>query len=73
MQVAQYLFQSPSTSPVQVGKLDPSSKEETVSAKVEQGVPVQAKTAGEIMTGKSVEIPVVTPRVQTDRLLDVYA
>ena len=35
--------------------------------------PAQAKTAAEIMTGKSVEVAQVTPTVQSERLLDVYA
>ncbi len=72
MEVAQYLFQSPSTSSVQIGKLDPSSKEDT-STKIPTQSTSPAKTAGEIMTGKSTEVSVVTPTVQSNRLLDVYA
>ena len=52
MNVAQYTFQSPSTSPVQVGKLDPGSvKEEAVSSKEESKVeePKQLDTSGRIL------------------------
>lgn len=72
MQVAQYLFQSPSTSQVQIGRLDPSTKEDT-STNTQQQSAVPAKTAAEIMTGKSVETPEITPKVNPNQLLDVYA
>jgi len=73
MQVAQYTFQSPSTSQVQIGRLDPSSRqEEDTSSKTSQQSISPAKTAGEIMTGNSIEVSAVTPTVNT-RLLDIYA
>lgn len=69
MQVSQYLFQSPSTSPVQVGKLDPSSKEESASNKTSEQV---AAPKQELATNP-LPIQEVTPKVNTDRLLDTYA
>ena len=74
MQVAQYTFQSPSTSSVQVGKLDPSSvEEEKQSSKAPQESIAPAKTAGEIMSGKSIEVAPVTPTVTSPYNLDIYA
>ena len=39
MQVAQYLFQSPSPSPVQVGRLDPSSVNQQSTSSSSQDLP----------------------------------
>lgn len=72
MQVAQYTFQSPSASQVQIGKLDPSSKEEDTASKTSEKSISPAKTAGEIMTGQPLESATVTSNVNA-RLLDVYA
>ncbi len=72
MNVAQYTFQSPSANQVQIGKLDPSSvKEETTSAP--QQTSVQAKTAGEILTADTSSAIQITPTVNENRLLDIYA
>ena len=58
MNVAQYTFQSPSTSSVQVGRLDPSSvKEEKVQT-------TQTDTK---------ETKQENPALKSQRLLDVYA
>ncbi len=59
MNVAQYTFQSPSTSQVQVGRLDPSSvKEEKVQS-----------TQSDTKEIKNQE----NPALKSQRLLDVYA
>lgn len=79
MEVAQYLFQSPSSSSVQVGRLDPSSKQEESSSKTSentaaQEAPVQVKTAAEIITGTSANtVENISPTVSSKQLLDVYA
>jgi len=78
MQVTQYLYQSPSTSSVQVGRLDPSNKEDTstnTSTNVaKQETSTQAKTAGEILsTNTANTVENITPVVNAKQLLDVYA
>lgn len=73
MKVAQYTFQSPSTSPVQVGKLDPSSVKEESASQAPQQNAIQAKSAGEILSTKTDTANVITPTVNQERLLDVYA
>jgi len=73
MNVASYLFQSPSPSPVQVGRLDPSSKEES-SAQVESPVPNETLTKAQSFQAS--QISEVTPTVEnasSEHLLDVYA
>ncbi len=68
MQVAQYTFQSPSTSQVQVGRLDPSSikEEKAVSAPVKNEI--QTKTESFVAT----QVGEVKPTV-TAKSIDVYA
>ena len=62
MQVASYTFQSPSSSAVQVGKLDPASvKEEETSKTKKSSENTQAKTLEQ------------NPAIEGERLLDVYA
>ena len=60
MQVAQYTFQSPSTSQVQVGKLDPSSvKEESKAApleKAESFTPPQTQEKQPTLTQNSIDL-----------------
>ena len=66
MQVAQYTFQSPSSSQVQVGKLDPSSvKEEKAAstpqlnetkAKAESFVATQVEEAKPTITANSIDV-----------------
>ena len=76
MNVQQYLFQSPYTSSVQVGRPDPSSKPaETTnetSAQLDTNVtqqqpehPTQVESANTVSS--------VTPNVSSNQLLDVYA
>ena len=75
MNITQYLFQSPSSSQVQIGRLDPSTKQdekETTNAAPKQTA-MQAKTAGEFLAPVTSAINVVTPTVNQNYLLDVYA
>ena len=71
MQVAQYTFQSPSTSQVQVGKLDASSvKQESSST---QSMDVPNKSASDAATFKASQTNEVTPTVSSsENLLDIY-
>jgi len=70
MQVAKYLFQSPSTTPVQVGRLDPSSlKEERSSSLPKSAVNEVATKAESFASTQTKEVkPVITANS-----IDVYA
>ncbi|MDF1877721.1 hypothetical protein JHD47_07820 [Sulfurimonas sp. SAG-AH-194-L11] len=68
MQVAQYTFKSPSTSQVQVGRLDPSSvKEEKTST-----APVQNQTQAKAQSFAATQVQEVKPTLTT-KSIDVYA
>lgn len=77
MNVQQYLFQSPYNSSVQVGRPDPSSKQEDVSnessdqldTNVKQQQPEHQLSVDNEVTTESVS-PVVS---SSNQLLDVYA
>jgi len=70
MQVAQYTFQSPSPSQVQVGKLDTSAKQEEVFQSVLKNTNETAKKAQSFAATQTKD---VTPTVNSNQLLDVYA
>jgi len=70
MQVAQYIFQSPSSSPVQVGKLDTSAQQEQATESMIKNSNTTAKKA-ESFT--ATQIKSVTPTVNSNKSLDVYA
>jgi hypothetical protein len=78
MQVAQYLFQSPSSSPVQVGKLDTSSSQNQGSvdtnaqAVASSKTQPQAKEVAQVQTQKT-QSAVDTTSVEPTRLLNVVA
>ena len=70
MNVAQYTFQSPSTSQVQVGRIDPSSVKEEKS----QSAPANTNAIqNEANSFAATQVQEVIPTVDTSRLLDVYA
>ena len=77
MNVAQYTFQSPYSSPVQVGRLDPSSvKEEEGSSSATssgQSAPVVNETLSSAQSFEATQTSEVTPTVSSNQLLDVYA
>jgi len=71
MQVAKYTFQSPSSSPVQVGRLDPNSvKESSHSSELPKSVANQ--TASKADSFAQTQVSEVKPTVGEHRL-DVYA
>lgn len=79
MNVAQYTFQSPYSSPLQVGRLDPSSVkeeeegEDTSSANSSQSAPVVNETLGSAQNFEDTQTGEVEPTVESKQLLDVYA
>ena len=74
MQVAQYIFQSPSPNPVQVGRLDPSSVKEQSSGGSSSSLPKavvsQTETKAEMFA--SSEVKEVRPSVSATSI-DLYA
>ena len=77
MQVARYLFQSPYTSAVQVGRLDPSSSQSQSSSNTNTQAVVQDQTqqkAQEFAQTQTQEVkPSVDISAEPTRLLDVVA
>ena len=77
MNVAQYTFQSPYSSSVQVGRLDPSSvkeeAEDTSSANSSQSAPVVNETQSSAKSFEATQTSEVAPAVESKQLLDVYA
>jgi len=66
MNVASYNFQSPYSSPVQVGRLDPSSvKQEDESTKTQQSEKETQTTKAQTLESN--------PAIESQRLLDIYA
>ncbi|MDH4944286.1 hypothetical protein [Sulfurimonas sp. C5] len=70
MQVKQYLFQSPYSSPVQFGRVDPSSKESS-SQDNKQLLSSTNQTANKAQVFQSTQTQEVTPTVSGK--IDVYA
>ena len=70
MNVASYIFQSPSPSPVQVGRLDPSSVATDTGST--QSAPVVNETQAEAKSFQATQVQEVTPSVQEKPLLDIY-
>ncbi len=66
MQIAQYTYQSPSTSAVQIGKRDTSVQQE-------QSAPNTNQTQKKAESFAATQVKEVTPQVNTNQLLDVYA
>ena len=77
MQVAQYLFQSPYTSSVQVGRLDPSSSQSQGTSETNTQAFVSSKTqpkAQEVVQTQTQEVQAsVDTNSEPTRLLDVVA
>ncbi len=70
MNVASYLFQSPSPNAVQVGRLDPSSVSEDSGSTA--SAPVVNETQMEAKSFQASQIQEVTPSVKEKPLLDIY-
>jgi len=72
MEVQQYLFQSPYSSAVQVGRVDPSTKQDEGAQSGSAPAPVKAKTFGEILQNDTKSPQKVSPTVESGQALDVY-
>jgi hypothetical protein len=75
MNVAKYLFQSPYNSPVQVGRLDPSSKQDdsSVDASSQQFTQNSTKTQPEFkLDSATTETTQTTSTTNESQLLDLY-
>ncbi len=73
MKVAQYLFQSPSTSLVQIGRLDPNSvKDESIKSNASLPKAVIDETVINAQNFEQVQKQVVKPMV-TAKTIDLYA
>lgn len=73
MQVSQYLFQSPSPQQVQIGKPDPSVKQESASTETAS---LPNETLSKAQSFAATQTSEVTPTVDSTEsaaLLDVYA
>ena len=73
MTVNQYLYQSPSSSSVQVGRLDPSTKKEDTSSQSSSSAPNTNETQQRAESFAATQTKEVTPTVSADtQLLDIY-
>jgi len=73
MTVNRYLFQSPYSNQVQVGRPDPTVKqEETQSSSPSQMTATQAKTPEQWLQNDALEVQTVEPTITSDALLDIY-
>jgi hypothetical protein len=72
MQVAKYTFQSPYPSPVQVGRLDPSSLKDESTKNSSQDLNIPNETVQKAQTLQNSLKGDVRPTVTSNRL-DVYA
>jgi hypothetical protein len=69
MEVQRYIFQSPSSSQVQIGRPDPSVKQEDTSTKSSQEqLNIPSQTATQVQSTSEVK-----PTIQASSLLDIYA
>ena len=77
MNVSRYLFQSPYSNQVQVGRPDPSAKQEESAQSSTQGsvnnITVTNETVQEAKTFQASQVSEVEPTVESPQLLDVYA
>ena len=75
MQVAQYLFQSPYTSAVQVGRLDPSSSQSSSDTNTQATVEDQTQQKAQefTQTQKQAVKPSVSTNTPSTNILDITA
>ena len=69
MQVAQYTYQTPSTSPIQVGKPDTSVQQGSTGSQAENTNVTEKKAESFAAT----QVKEVTPTVNSNQLFDIYA
>lgn len=72
MQVTQYLFQSPYSSPVQYGRVDPTSTQSASQSDAKLPSATN-ETANKAQAFESTQKKEVTPTVSGSNVLDVYA
>ncbi len=76
MNVASYIFQSPSPNAVQVGRLDPSSVANESGSSSASSAPIVNQTQVEAKSFQATQTQEVTPEVsstaQSTSLLDIY-
>ena len=72
MNIASYIFQSPSPNPVQVGRLDASSVSSDNESKA-PSTPVLNEVQDEAKNFQASQMQEVNPSVESAQLLDVYA
>ena len=73
MTVERYLFQSPSSHQVQIGRPDPSVKKEDTNSKTStEQANIPDQTVQKAQSFQASQVSEVTPTVQSDRLLDIY-
>lgn len=74
MNVSSYIFQSPYSSQVQVGRPDPSVQKESTSTQSSDSsfAPVNT-TAQEAQTFQVAQVVEAKPAVESAQLLDIYA
>ena len=70
MNVERYIFQSPYSSSVQIGRPDPSSKKEDLGIESSK---IPNQTLQDAKTFAASQVNEVTPTVESSQLLDVYA
>jgi hypothetical protein len=74
MNVTQYTFQSPYSSPVQVGRPDPSSKQETSAQPDTSGFVKSINTSlSDAKSFQATQTQEVKPTVDTGSNIDIYA
>ena len=74
MNVTQYTFQSPYSSPIQVGRPDPSSqKSETTTGNSSELLKATNTTVNEAQDFAQAQTTEVTPTVDSPNTLDIYA
>lgn len=74
MTVERYLFQSPYSNSVQVGRPDPTAKKEGDTQSNTAELPVSTnQTLQDAKSFKATQTSEVTPKVDSSRLLDIYA
>lgn len=74
MNVGSYIFQSPYSSQVQVGRPDPSAKQEDSSTQSSNSsLSVVNPTLQEAQTTEAAQVSEVEPTVESAQLLDIYA
>lgn len=74
MNVSQYTFQSPYSSPFQVGRIDPNSKKGDASSEPSsEFVKNTNPTLANAQSFKASQTSEVKPTVDSDHVLDIYA